>query len=285
MKWRGKIFILIAITIFVYSFLFYLNLEQAHKNLEVIFLDIGQGDSELIKTPHGQNILIDGGPDSTVLKGLSKNLSWYDRTIDLIILTHPHDDHVTGLIDVLKRYNVKTILHTGVNHDSPSYYKFLELIKKNNIKIIIVKNKQKITLGENSYIDILYPDKSFLNQDVKNLNNTSIVAKLIYKKNSFLFTGDIEKETEKYLVNNSINFKADVLKVAHHGSDTSSTLSFLKKANFGIAVISSGKDNDFGFPSRRVLMRLKKQGTKIFRTDLRGDIRLISDGKKIIINN
>lgn len=263
----------------------FISLFDSRKNLEVIFFDVGQGDSALIKTPYGQNILIDGGVDSSVLKGLGQNLSWYDREIDLMILTHPHDDHVTGLIEVLDRYEVKKILHTGVEHNAPNYLKWLEVIKSKEIKIVIADKEQKINLGEDCYLEIIYPDKSFLNKDVNNLNNTSIVARLIYKENSFLFTGDIEKETEERLANKNISLKADVLKVAHHGSDTSSMEYFLQRVNPSVTVISLGEDNDFGFPSRRVLMRLKKEGIKILRTDIDGSIRFVSDGKKIELDN
>ncbi len=283
---RGvKFYLTILLVVILIAFIAVLLFLPREKNLEVIFLDIGQGDSILIKTPFGQNILIDGGPDKSVLKGLGKNLAWWDREIDLMILTHPHDDHVTGLIEVLKRYKVKKILYTGVTHNAPNYIKWLEVIKEKNIPLVISDKIQKINLGENCFFEIIYPDTSFLNKDVGNLNNSSIVAKLVYRENSFLFTGDIEKETEEVLLKNKANLKADILKVAHHGSDTGSSEEFLERVSPKTAVILVGQDNDFGHPSKRVLIRLEKNDVKIMRTDREGEIKLKSDGKNIKINN
>ena len=130
---------------------------EVHDNeLLVSFLDVGQGDSSLIQIPDGKNILIDGGPDDGVIFELSKKLSWFDRTIDLMILTHPHADHVNGLTKVIERYNVKKILYTGVSHSSPTYIHWLKLIKDKNIPITIISKSQTIKLAENCFLEILY---------------------------------------------------------------------------------------------------------------------------------
>jgi competence protein ComEC len=278
---RTRFFLFILAAIFLISIALFLFSPKSEKNLEVIFLDVGQGDSILIKSPFGQKILIDGGPDNSVLSGLGKELTWWDRKIDLMILTHPHDDHVTGLIGVLKRYKVEKILYTGTLHNSPNYLKWLEVIKEKKIHLVIADKKQKIILGEDLILEIIYPDKNFLNKHSPNLNNTSIVARLIHEKNSFLFTGDIEEETELELVGKNIDLGANVLKVAHHGSDTSSLDKFLKAVSPKIAIILVGEDNNFDFPSRRVLRRLEENNIKILRTDIDGTIGLISDGERI----
>jgi len=255
----------------------------ASLELEISFLDVGQGDAVLIKTPFGQNILIDGGPDDTVIKRLGENLAFWDKRIDLMILTHPHDDHVGGLVDVIKRYNVKQILYTGVVHSSPAYLEWLELIRERKIPLIIIDRPQKINLSENCYFDILYPLESLLGREVNNLNNSSIVAKLIYGDTKFLFSGDAELEIEQQLIETQdvVSLQADIFKAGHHGSDTSNSDQFLEAVSPEIAVIQVGSDNDFGHPSRRVIKRLERIGAKIFRNDLDSTVRIGSDGKEV----
>jgi len=278
---RAKIFLFILAAIFLISIALFFFFQISSQNLEVVFHDVGQGDSVLIKSPFGQNILIDGGSDSSILLGLGKELTWWDRKIDLMILTHPHDDHVTGLIKVLKRHKVDKVLYTGALHNSPNYLKWLEIIKDKKIPLVIADKKQKIVLGEGLILEIIYPRKSFLNKHSPNLNNTSIVAKLIYKKNSFLFSGDIEEDGELELLDKNTDLKAEVLKIAHHGSDTSSLDKFLEAVSPQIAVILVGENNVFGFPSKRVLRRLKEKNIKVFRTDLDRTIKLVSDGERV----
>lgn len=267
---------LLAIPIFSLSY-------NPPQELEVNFLDIGQGDAILIKTPFGQNILIDGGPGNTIIKRLSENLAFWDKRIDLMILTHPHDDHVTGLIEIIKRYRVKRILYTGVVHSAPNYLAWLETVKERKIPLVIIDRPQTIKLGKECYLDILYPKESLLGREVGNLNNTSMVVKLVCKGNKFLFMGDAEIEAEEELLNNNVDLSVDVLKVGHHGSDTSSDQEFLRIVAPKIAVIQVGKDNDFGHPSRRVIKRLERIGAEIFRNDLEGTIKIVSKGEEIFV--
>ena len=257
---------------------------QAASDLEVVFLDIGQGDAILIKTPYGQNILIDGGPDNTVIKRLAENFSWWDKKIDLMILTHPHDDHVSGLIDVIKRYKVEKILYTGVVHSSPDYLAWLELIRDRKIPLTIIDRPQIIEFGENCGLQIIYPRESLLGKEVSNLNNSSIVAKLVYGQTKFLLAGDIESEVEQELLNSGTDLSAQVFKANHHGSDTSNSTEFLQAVQPEIVVIQVGADNNFGHPSRRVIKRIERIGAQVFRNDLDGTVKLISDGERIINN-
>ena len=284
----GISFAILAVPAFWFSYpLFndFLNQGQAAGELEVDFLDIGQGDAILIKTPSGQNILIDGGPDNSVIKRLSENLPWWERTIDLIILTHPHDDHVNGLNDALKRYRVEKILYTGVAHNSPGYISWLELMRDKKISLVIVDQPQIITLGEDCYLDIIYPRESFLNREVDNLNNSSIVARLVYRQTSFLFTGDAEEEVEQELLGliGEVDLSAQVLKVGHHGSDTSSGEEFLKAVQPEIAIIPAALENKFGHPSRRVVKRLERMNVDIYQTGVDGTMRAVSDGDRVRI--
>jgi len=261
------------------------------KILQVVFLDVGQGDSVLIRTPDNQNILIDGGPDSTVLYKIGKYLPFYNRTIDLMILTHPHSDHVAGLVRVLKRYKVKKILSTGVAHTSADYLKWLELIRGKNIEFIKVSDSEKFkfvtgqTDGDNMILKVLYPFSDISQKKFEDLNTSSVIVKLIYGENSFLFTGDLPAEKEEELISANIDIKADVLKVGHHGSRDSSSVEFLKKVQPGYAVIQSGRDNKFGHPHRRVIRNLKKNGIKILRTDEEGDIVFSSNGQQLFLSN
>ncbi len=256
-----------------------------HKFLEVSFFDVGQGDSVFIETPQRQQILIDGGPDSTVLEKLKKEMPFWDRTIDLVILSHPEKDHITGLLEVLKRYKVENILWTGVVRDTAEYKEWEKLIREEGAKIIIAKSGERISgsrtsRGKSDFnvsVEVLYPFESLEGKVFKDSNNTSIVVKLTFGQNSFLFTGDIPKSAEKGLS----DVDADVLKVSHHGSKTSSGEEFIKQVSPIIAVISVGKNNSYGHPHKEVLDILNKYAINILRTDLDGDIKIISNGKNI----
>jgi competence protein ComEC len=259
---------------------FYQSFEES-KGLEVDFLDVGQGDSILIKTPDHQRILIDGGPSNAVVNKLGENLPFFDKKIDLIILTHPHADHLDGLIEVLKRYEVKKILSTGVVHTTPDYLSWLEEIKKQNVPMEIAVAGQTLDFGGGVKMEIFYPKEDLTGKSVENLNNTSIVAKLIFGQTSFLFTSDAEMEVEDQLTSGGVDLKADILKVGHHGSKNATSQNFLEKVQPKFAVISVGADNSFGHPNAMTLKRLENIGAEIFRTDEDGDIKIISDGEKI----
>ena len=249
--------------------------DLSQDNLTVTFFDVGQGDAIFIETPQNQQILIDGGPTSIILEKLGREMPFWDRTIDLIILTHPEHDHMAGLIEVLKRYQVGNILWTGVVRDTAEYKEWQKLIKEEGAKIYIAQAGQQIEGGPTS-INILYPLESLEGQESKDSNNTSIVARLVFGENSFLFTGDAPQSVEKKLLETAID--SDILKIGHHGSKTSSAQDFIGVVSPEVTVISAGKDNKYGHPAPEVLQNLS--GVKILRTDLDGDIKIISDGKR-----
>ncbi|MCX6740715.1 MAG: ComEC/Rec2 family competence protein [Candidatus Parcubacteria bacterium] len=257
---------------------FAVNSQQDRQYLEVDFLDVGQGDAILIKTPAEQNILIDGGSGSKVLSPLGSNLAFFDKKLDLVVLTHPHEDHVGGLVEVLRRYQVKKVLMTGIVFTTPAYEAFLEEIKKQGIEVQITNGLQDINLAPDLTLKILYPFIDLTEQKVEEINNSSIVIKLIYKNNSFLFTGDAEELVEQELLAAKTDISAQVLKVGHHGSKYSSSPEFLNAVKPQYAIISVGKDNDFGHPHLRTLDNLQKMGIKILRTDQAGTIKIASDG-------
>jgi competence protein ComEC len=273
--------LLIFLNILVWLAVYELNKPQL---LEVNFFDVGQGDAIFIETPSRHQILIDGGPGPLILEKLAQSLPFWDRTIDLIVLTHPEHDHLAGLIEVLKRYKVENILWTGVLRDTAEYKEWQRLIRDETAEIFIAEAGQKIILSKpdiNNFVEILYPFENLEGQEFKNSNNTSIVAKLIFGENSFLFTGDAYKSVEKKLVDKEINLTSDVFKVGHHGSKTSNSEEFIEKVSPEIAVISAGQDNPYHHPHQETLDTLEKYGIKILRTDKDGDIQILCDSQSL----
>ncbi|MGB9680675.1 MAG: ComEC/Rec2 family competence protein [Minisyncoccia bacterium] len=256
--------------------------EIENSRLRVIFLNIGQGDAALIQTPAGQNILIDGGPDKKIIYKLDKYIPITNRKIDLMILTHPDPDHLNGLVEVLKRHQVNQVIYNGINDPDPTYLEWKKIIQEKQIPMTIIDKKQILKINEQIILEFIWPQKSLVGQSLKDDNYGSIVSKLIFNQIKFLFTADATKEVEDELIKINENLAADVLKVSHHGSKSSTSLEFLEKVRPKYAVISVGRNN-FGHPSFRVLRNLKKIGTQILRTDEKGDIIFISDGEKIKI--
>jgi competence protein ComEC len=281
MKKQGSVFVILGVLVLanVFAWTVVFDLRQS-KFLEVNFFDVGQGDAIFIETPERHQILIDGGPDSTILEKLGQAMPFWDRTIDLVILTHPEEDHLSGLIGVLKRYKVENILWTGVLHEAPEYDEWERLIENEGAKIQIAKAGQKIFWSKNheNFIEILYPFENLAGQDFKDVNDTSVVSRLVFGEKSFLFPGDIFEKAEGEILNRGATIDSDVLKVAHHGSKTSSSPQFLAEVSPEIAVISLSKDNKYGHPHQETLEKLKNYGIRILRTDQDGDIKIISDG-------
>jgi len=274
--------LLLALNFFCWKEVFALAEPQ---KLTVCFLNVGQGDSFFIETPGMNKILIDGGPDATVLQKLPEYMPFWDKEIDLVILTHPDSDHLTGLVDVLQKFKVDNILWTGIKRDGDEYQKWLKVLaaqQKNGANIIIAKSGEKIKAGK-ALIDILNPINSLQGQYFKEANDTGVVARLVYGKKSFLFSADISSKEEEKLVDAKEDLQANVLKVAHHGSKYSTSDAWLAAVEPQVAVISDGKNNMYHFPTQEVLNRLGNFGIKIFRTDEDGDVNFSSDGNTIQI--
>jgi len=260
-KFFWVLIILIIANVIAWSFIYDSN------DLEVVFFDVGQGDSIYIEYNNFQ-VLIDGGPGNIVLEKLGENMPFYDKTIELLILTHPDHDHLFGLLEVLKRYEVDNILWTGYERDTAEYKEWLRLIEGHNI--IIAEQGNKIDLLRGIYLYIHSADVN-----AKDCNDSSIVASLVFDDIEFLFTGDITDKVEKQL-----DVQVDVLKIAHHGSNSSSCSEFLETVSPDLAVISVG-ENNYGHPSSEVLQRLKEFGIPILITKELGDIKLITNGQDI----
>ena len=249
-------------------------------DLAVYFFNVGQGDSIFIASKDGTQILIDGGPNSRVLGELAKAMPYYDDSIDLVVLSHPHADHLSGLIDVLKRYKVGKVVESGVIYRTPEHDAFEEIASQKNIQRIDIEHPSIITFGGVT-LKILYPNVSFENKTVKNVNETSLVILLEFEGKKILFTGDAGKATEDKLLAEGVLEDVDVLKVGHQGSKFSSSANFLNKILPEYAVIEVGK-NSYGHPTEEALSRLATVGAKIFRTDRDGTVTLeIRNGELI----
>ena len=217
-------------------------------------------------TPKKKNIIIDGGESEDTL--FSYLLDRRIKRVDYLIISHFDKDHCGGIVKVVENLNVKNLIISKQSEISEEYLEIINIANKRKVKIVEVKNGDRINVEKYIYVDILYPSKDLKYND---LNNNSIVAKLVYNNFSILFTGDIE-ESEKELLN--YNLKSSILKISHHGSKTSTSQEFLNKVNPKIALIGVGKDNKFGHPSQEVLEKISKLNCKIYRTDEMGEITI-----------
>ncbi|MBM3205696.1 MBL fold metallo-hydrolase [Candidatus Shapirobacteria bacterium] len=239
-------------------------------NLHLYFCQVGQGDAILV-TYRQTQVLIDGGPDQQVLNCLAKHLPFYDRQIEAVFLTHPEEDHFTGLIDVLKRYNVRYFVANSLVKESNAFQVLQQLVSVEKSSVYQPQKDDQIKLGQLALVVLWPPDlKKIKNSD---LNDLSLVLRLDFGDFQALLSGDISSEVEKQLVLK----KVEVLKVAHHGSKFSTSEEFLAKVQPQVAIISVGK-NRFGHPTSEVIQRLQALGIKIFRTDQNGEIEITTNG-------
>lgn len=256
------------------------------QQLNVNYIDIGQGDSELIQLPDGKNILIDAGDKESTPKLLNFFKSKNINKIDIMIISHPHMDHYGGLLDLLNSVDVLQVFDSGAPTTSSTYLSLLKKFAAKKTKFNIVRKGQDFKFTDNIVLNILAPEDPLLKDTKSDINNASIVAKLTHNKVSFLFTGDIEAESQNRIISGNSEFlKADILKVAHHGSRYTTSNEFLDKVNPKIAVISCGINNDYGHPHKETLQRLKDKNIKVYRTDIHGDITITSNGETYKITN
>lgn len=266
---------LIVIAFIVWIGAFHQSKADTANDLTIYFLNVGQGDGEYLKMPDGRDILIDGGPDESVLAELGKVMSLGDRKIDLVILTHPHADHITGLVSVLTRYEIGEVWETGVEYPSAIYDKWRNELSTLKIKDIYIDENVSKDFGPVK-LTILSPVSSLKNRTIDNLNNSSVIAKLNYNQFSALFLGDAELDEQRSILDKLQ--AVTVLKVAHHGSNTGTAKDILAILRPEIAVISVGKANTYGHPQAQTLNFLKEMAVRIFRTDQNGTIKLETDG-------
>lgn len=246
------------------------------------YIDVGQGDSEFIEFPDGKTMLIDAGTDEygeTVTEQI-KDLGY--SKIDYIVCTHPHADHIGGMADVVNSFDIGKIYMPKAVSDTKTFENLLTTIQDNGMTINTAKAGMNILSSENyDYsVDIIAP----ISIEYDDLNNYSVVLKITYGDNKFLYMGDAEKEVENELLENNSDIKADVIKVGHHGSNTSSSYDFVNAVSADYAVISVGRDNDYGHPHSKIIKRWKNSGAEICRTDESGTIIISSDGKNISVD-
>ncbi len=250
--------------------------------LSVTFLDVGQGDAILVESPSGNRILIDGGPSGSALSAaLGRSIPFYERDLDLIILTHPQADHAGGLPEALERYNVGAFLTNNLDSDSAAIAHLEASLIQSGVPILRAERGQSIDLGGGAMLTLLNPapNSEFSEGD---LNDRSLVARLTYENVSMLLTGDLGAEGEAALESLGTDLESTVLKVGHHGSRTSTTTEFLDRVDPSLAVISVGASNRFGHPAPEVLGRLEEQ--TVFRTDQNGDVTVYTDGNQVWVS-
>jgi len=271
---------------FIYSSLFFILLLAiilaviifySQKNsLKVVFFDVGQGDAILISEGSSQ-LLIDGGKDGKLLlEKLGKYIPFWDRNIEMVVASHPDQDHIGGLPSVFGAYKVDSVLETKMQSDSQIYKKLeddiRQLADQNNIEKIEAKKDVAIKFPNGVIAEVLYPLDSITDINAKDTNAASVVVKLTIGKNKFLFTGDLPMQQEQELLAKNVDVSSGILKIAHHGSKYATSDAFLDAVKPQDAIISVGKNNSYGHPNQETLQRLSAHKSKIFRTDEIGDI-------------
>ncbi|PIR42051.1 MAG: hypothetical protein COV30_00565 [Candidatus Yanofskybacteria bacterium CG10_big_fil_rev_8_21_14_0_10_37_15] len=279
------IHIVILLCLSVFAFSTYSIASQKDGLLKIHFFNVGQGDAIFIETPNGNQVLIDGGPDNKIIQELAKVMSFYDKNIDLIVMTHSDADHLTGLLEVLNRYDVENLIYSDIVRDSSLYNSWKKIVHEEMTNVIDPVAGKIIDLGNDATLTILNPSESLSGKIMEKTNNESVVLKLKYGENEVLLTGDIEAKSERQILLSGNDIKVDILKIAHHGSKTSTIEEFLFETSPEVAIIQVGK-NRYGHPTQEILTRLENFGIKYYRNDLDGTIKIVSDGEnyKIIKN-
>ena len=269
----NKFIILIILAVLVFLMF---SLSSKEEQLEVHFLDVGQGDAILIRTPQGQNILIDAGPDNLVLSELAKVLPWWDRKIDYVIISHYHADHYIGLVDILNKYQVGHILTTAHQPDDWFYDFYQGELFRHQLTETIVEAGEKFILADDLYWQVLLADSHH-----EDFNDSSLVTRFTYGQVDFLFMGDLPASGEEHILQQNLILESEFLKIGHHGSKYSSSQGFLQTVNPKVCIIQSGLDNKFGHPHAEAIQRMGQVGCQIRDTQNQGTISLFSDGKII----
>lgn len=248
--------------------------------LTVAFLDVGQGDSIFIEAPNGNQLLIDGGLGASVLRELGALMRFSDRSIDVVLATHPDKDHIGGLPDVLRRFEVGYFVEPGVTSDTGAYEALTAAVDQKQVARVIARRGMAIDLGSGVVLHVLYPDRDL--GRLKDTNSASIVAKLSYGETEFMFTGDAPLSVEARLATlDGEGLEAEVLKAGHHGSRTSSGAAFVSAVQPLVAVVSAGKDNSYGHPHQEVLSLFEQLKIKVASTYEKGTIVFESDGSAV----
>lgn len=267
----GGISVLAVLVFFVWYAVF---VYQARANPRMTFFDVGQGDAIFLEMPNGNQVLIDGGPGDRVLAALGRAMPFWDRSIDILVLTHPHLDHVEGLVEVLKRYRVNMVVTSGAEYSTPEFQEWQKSIREKNISLHIARAGERFNLGGGGTLDIFLPLEDFFGLAPKEIHDAMVAVKFSFGKNSALLMGDAEREFEYKLVFFGFPVDSDILKVGHHGSRTSSAEEFVRAVSPDVSVIEVGKKNRYGHPHEEAIGTLGRFGGRILRTDELGDIQV-----------
>ena len=255
--------------------------------LHVVFEDVGNGDSVLIISPSGRQVLVDGGPDAQdATRLLGRVLPFWDRSLDVVVLTHGHTDHLTGLLDVLQRYDVRHIVEREAHYPTPDYQSWRQAVQNEDATTAEAQADQLIDLGDGVTVEVLHPLETLMTGTESDLNNASIVLRVVYGDVSFLLTGDIFVDAEREMLSRGVNVHSTVLKIPHHGSRSSSSREFIEQVQPSVAVISVGADNRFGHPHAETLEVLGRYApeARVMTTSDHGAIRFVTDGTKLSVN-
>jgi len=271
-----------AILLFAWSY----HPIAVHRGCSFTAFDIGQGDSLFIRTSDGQDILIDGGPDDTVVQKLSQALPPGDRDLELVVLTHPHADHVNGLVAVTQRFTVRQALLTDVKFHQGAYAAWLDELTKQHVPEYVAVAGQRYHIGT-ATLDVLWPARNLSHDTIEHdnaangggVNDSSIVMKLTCDGGQAMLMGDASSDIEERILESGADVHAELLKVGHHGSRFSSSVKFLAAVKPIFAVISDGQGNRYGHPHPTALLHLERVGATILRTDQLDDVRLETDGR------
>jgi len=278
---RYTIWAVLAVLIFLNIFIWLQVVARDRGILAVAFLDIGQGDAIFIETPNGNQMLIDGGPGKAVLKELGKEMPFWDRSIDIVLATHPDKDHIGGLPDVLGRFKVNYVIDPGLAGETAAYESFEIRANAEGAQRVTARRGMRVTLDRGVFFEILYPDRDVTGFDP---NDASIIGRLVYGDVSFMLTGDAPQKIEKYLAMlDGEGLDVDVLKFGHHGSRTSTSEIFLSATSPAYGVVSAGKDNRYGHPHEEVMALAAEHGVKTLSTAEAGTIVFKTDGSNIWI--
>ena len=270
-KWTKLWFLVLALLVLNLILVVASNQVRPRKFAELHFFDVGQGDSIYLRTIEGNDVLIDGGPGDIVLSKLGRVMPFSDRKIELMILTHPHADHVAGLVEVLKRFEVDKVLVSDLFYGTETYKRFLELLEEKQVEVIRPKLGQRIFLDNQTVLDVLYPINGKFDPLPSDPNDASTLIRLSFGKINVFLTGDAGREIESLLVSLDIPLESEILKIGHHGSRHSSQADFIAAVDPDYAVIQVGK-NSYGHPHEEVVGALEQSDLELLRTDEQGDI-------------
>jgi len=266
---------------FLGGIFFYQSAKINDGKLHLIVCDVGQGDAIYLKTPSGKDILVDGGPNDSVLNCLNNNMPFWDRTLDLVVLTHPDADHISGLVSVLERYTVLHFVTSETSKSTGIYKKFLQQLQKNNLALKYVYSKDKIDFTDGVVSEVIWPTVEVINSskpiNESKVNEFSVIQVITFGNFKALLTGDAGAIVEDQIAKDAGDI--DILKVPHHGSKTAMTDYFLSATKPELAVISVGAKNSYGHPTQITLGLLENHNAKILRTDKNGEVEITTDGK------